>query len=153
MKADAIIRWALIIIASIGFLDSLYLSWVKITHREALCGGSGDCQTVANSPYSEIAGVPIALLGLGAFLAIIGIVLLESRGGFWREYSPLIIFGITLAGVLYSIYLTYLEVAVIHAICPYCVVSAIAMLLLFILSITRLFIEGRDSTITQTRGG
>ena len=149
MKTDKIIRWSMIVIAGIGLLDSFYLSWVKLTHREALCGGSGDCQTVANSPYSEIAGIPIALLGFGAYLVIIGILLLENRVSFLREYSSMILFGITLAGVLYSIYLTYIEIAVIYAICPYCVVSAIVMLLLFVLSIIRMF----RNDITPIQGG
>jgi uncharacterized membrane protein len=64
---------------------------------------------------------------------------LEAREGFWQEYSPLIVFGITLAGLIYSAYLTYLEIAVIKAICPFCVISAIVMAGLFVLSSMRLF--------------
>jgi len=129
------------VVSLIGFLDSLYLSWLEFTHREAFCGGSGDCETVANSPYSDIAGIPIAVLGIGAYLVILGLLYLERRGDFWQEYSPLIIFGISLVGVIYSIYLTYIEIAVIYAICPYCVLSAIAMLLIFVMSIARLTIK------------
>lgn len=135
---DKKLRITAYILAGIGLLDSIYLTWVDLTHSKAYCGGSGDCQTVANSPYSEVAGIPIALFGIGAYLVIIGLLYLETRGGSWRNYSPLIIFGISFAGVIYSAYLTFLEIWVIRAICPYCVVSAIIMLLLFIISIVRL---------------
>jgi len=136
-----------VILAIIGLIDSIYLSWEKIFHVEVFCGGSGDCQTVANSPYSEIAGIPIAYLGVGVYIVIIALLYLEGRGTFWRQNSPLIIFGLTLAGTIYSIYLTYLEIAVIYAICPYCVISAVVMTLLFIVAIIRLF---RDSSETTT---
>lgn len=150
MRADNRLRLVSIMIAGIGFLDSFYLSWLKLTHREAFCGGSGDCQTVANSLYSEVAGIPIAILGMGAYLVIIGLLYLESKNQLWREYSPLMVFGITFAGVIYSAYLTYIEIAILHAICPYCVVSAIAMLLLFIFSIPRLFTDQRETKLIQT---
>ena len=55
-----------------------------------------------------------------------------------KEYGPLAIFGISLGGVIFSIYLTYLELYVIHAVCPFCVASAIIIILLFILAILRL---------------
>jgi len=141
MGLDKKLRIGSAVVSLIGFLDSLYLSWLEFTHREAFCGGSGDCETVANSPYSDIAGIPIAVLGIGAYLVILGLLYLEQRGEFWREYTPLIIFGISLVGVIYSIYLTYIEIAVIYAICPYCVLSAIAMLLIFVMSIARLTIK------------
>ena len=126
-------------VAVIGIIDALYLSYVKIAHQEVYCGGSGACDTVNNSPYAEISGIPIAYLGLGAYILILVLLFLEKRGEFWANYSPMIVFGMTLAGMLYSIYLTYIELAVLHAVCPYCVVSAIAITVLFILSLVRLF--------------
>ncbi len=128
-----------IVLATIGLLDSLYLTWVKVTNRYAFCGPLGDCESVNSSQYSEIEGIPIALFGAGAYILIILILMLEKHGGIWMEYGPYVIFGITLVGTLYSIYLTYLEIEVIHAICPYCVISAVVIIILFILSILRLF--------------
>ena len=69
---------------------------------------------------------------------ILILLILENKGQFWKENSPILVFGMTLVGVLYSIYLTYIELAVLHAVCPYCVVSGIAMLVLFLLAILRL---------------
>jgi uncharacterized membrane protein len=130
-----------ILLAILGLLDSLYLSWIKLTHQEALCSNIGDCETVNNSVYSEIGGIPIALLGAGAYLAILAVLLLESRNAFWRDNGVFIVFGLSLVGVLYSGYLTYIEIAVLQAICPFCVVSAVVLVLLLILSVVRLLKE------------
>lgn len=153
MFNDKYLRWSSIILAFIGLVDSAYLTWVKISHTEVFCGTSGECQTVSNSPYSEIAGIPIALFGMGAYLALLGLYYLETRKGFWANNSPLMVFGITLAGTLYSIYLTYIEVAVLHAICPYCVVSAIVMVLLFVIALIRLVRGLPEPESIQTLGG
>jgi uncharacterized membrane protein len=132
------IRVVAFIVAGIGLLDSLYLSWSKITQQNVFCGTSGQCETVNNSPYSEIGGVPIAFLGVGAYLVILALLYLDGKGGFWRENSWLMIFGISLIGFLYSVYLTYIEIAVLYAICVYCVVSAIAITIIFLISVFRL---------------
>ena len=138
------LRWVSIISATIGLIDSIYLGIVKLTHQEVYCAGSGACESVNNSPYSEINGIPIAYLGLFAYIIIILLLFLEPRGAFWREYSPIIVFGMVLAGFLYSIYLTYIEIYVLRAICPYCVVSAVVMLVLFVVSLIRLFLTQRE---------
>ena len=122
----------------IGLLDALYLSWSKLAHQQVICGTYKGCETVNSSPYAEISGIPIALLGVGAYIAILVVLYLESRNSFWQVNGPLAIFVISLAGTLFSAYLTYLEVAVIHAVCFYCVVSAIAMTVVFAVTILRL---------------
>jgi uncharacterized membrane protein len=127
------------VLAVLGLVDALYLTWVKLSHHEAAClPGIGNCEVVNTSKYSAINGMPIAVLGAGAYLLILVVLYLESRNRTVRDNGPLIIFGLTLIGVLYSAYLTYLELAVIHAICPYCVVSAIIMILIFAANLIRL---------------
>jgi uncharacterized membrane protein len=124
--------------ALVGLLDSVYLTWIKLSHTEVSCaGGLGDCYTVNMSRYAVIYGIPIALLGLIAYLLIAGLLFFETRNDFVKENGPLAVFGISLVGFLYSIYLTYLEVAVIRAWCPYCVLSAITITLIFSLSLIR----------------
>lgn len=132
------IRVPSFILAIIGLVDSLYLTYTKLADQEVYCGTYGGCNTVNSSSYASIGPVPIALLGAGAFLTILVLLYLEGKGEFWENNSPLMIFGITLAGTIYSAYLTYIELAVLHAVCPYCVVSAVVITLLFILSIFRL---------------
>ena len=136
--SDSRLRSISIILATVGLLDSIYLTWVKLGNRYAICGPIGDCESVNSSPYAEIAGIPIAVLGAAAYLLIIVLLYLEQRGGFWSEYGSMLVFGLTLVGVLYSGYLTYLELFVIRAICPYCVLSAIVLVLLFAIAILRL---------------
>lgn len=135
---DQKIRLASYSIAGIGAVDSIYLSYSKLADQEVFCGSYGGCETVNNSSYAEIAGIPIAILGIGTYLFIIGLLYLEQRSRFWKEWSPMLVFGITLFGVIYSAFLTYVEIAILRAICPYCVISALAMLALFVLSVLRL---------------
>ena len=137
-KLDNKLRIASLILAVLGLLDSIYLTWVKFSGKYALCGPIGNCESVNTSQYSEVFGIPVAILGAGAYLVVIISLSLESRGSFWAEYSPIIVFGISLIGFLYSIYLTYIEVAVLKAICPYCVISAIILVILLVLSSIRL---------------
>jgi uncharacterized membrane protein len=116
----------------LGMLVSAYLTWIHWSGSKALCSGVGDCETVNNSAYAEISGIPIALLGLGMYLALLALSVYGRRadpGGV--PTVALAVFGISLAGVLYSAYLTYIELAVLHATCPWCVTSAILITLIF----------------------
>jgi uncharacterized membrane protein len=127
-----------IVLALIGLADSIYLTYIKLANATASCAGIGDCESVNSSKYAEIAGIPIALLGAGAFAAIIILLLIEKRSEFWRDTAPMVVFGISLTGVLYSAYLTYVEIAILHAICPYCVLSALVLVALLVISVVRL---------------
>ena len=128
-----------LIAAIVGLFDSAYLTWIKLSHNETLCApGLGDCFTVNTSRYAEIFGIPIAILGMATYLSIIGILVFENRVDFLKEYGTLALFGISLVGVLYSIYLSYLEEFVLHAWCPYCILSAIVITIIFVVSVVRL---------------
>lgn len=138
-KMGTLNNWLYPVMASIGLVDSLYLIWIKIANDKAYClQGVGDCWTVNTSKYSEIFGIPIALFGAIAYLVILLVFMLENRSQTLRSYGLNILFGLTLIGILYSAYLTYLELFVINAICPFCVISAICMTVLFVLTVVRL---------------
>ncbi len=128
----------LITLSLIGLLDSIYLTWIKLSDTEAICTGVGACDVVNTSEYSTFAGLPIALFGAAAYIAFLFLLLYENRSEWLQENGPLVLFGLSLIGFLYSLYLTYIELFVIFAICPYCVVSAIIMTLIFILAWFRL---------------
>jgi uncharacterized membrane protein len=87
-------------------------------------------------------GIPMPTLGLISYLVLLGLLAVQPQVALkkqaWTPYIALAIFGISLAGVLYSAYLTYLELFVIYAICRWCVASAVVMVALFILSIFNL---------------
>lgn len=136
---------ASVLLALAGAVDSAYLAFLKFTGTVAACSDIGDCEAVNNSKYAEIGGIPLALLGLLGYLAILAFLILETQFPSWRESLHLGVFGFTLAGTIYSVYLTYIEIFVLHAVCPYCVVSAVVMLLLFVISIVRLRRLGFDN--------
>lgn len=131
-------RTSMIVLSLIGLADSLYLAWIKLANQAAICAGVGSCDVVNSSEYATLGGVPIALFGAGAYLSILLILLLEERMPVLEENGAMLIFGISLAGVLYSAYLTYIEIVVLRAICPYCVLSAIVLVALLALSGFRL---------------
>jgi len=137
-SSRSFLEWSGISLALLGAADALYLLILKYTQLEALCVGNRDCITVNNSIYSEIYGIPVSAFGIAAYLAIAGILLLESRLELARENGPLAVFGISLAGVAFSAYLTWIEFAVIRAVCPFCIASAVIISLIFILAIIRL---------------
>ena len=125
--------------SAIGLIDALYLTWMKVTNNPRMCiQGLGDCFSVNTSKYSDIAGIPVAVIGAVAYLFLFLILIAEDQTDFLKSNSVLFIFGITLAGTLFSAYLTYVELFVLRTICPFCVVSAITMLILLVISIIRL---------------
>lgn len=121
----------------VGFIDSVYLTIQKLLGGQIYCGNIGDCNAVNSSPYAELFGVPIALLGAGAYVVILFLFWVEDRSNFWQEYVPLFLFSMTLVGVIYSAYLTYVEIAILQKICIYCVISALVMALLFVAAVIK----------------
>ncbi|GIV66218.1 MAG: hypothetical protein KatS3mg047_0611 [Bellilinea sp.] len=125
--------------ALIGLIDSIYLTILKVSNNRSLCiQGVGDCWSVNTSIYSEIFGIPIAVLGMAAYGLVLFLLWIEQRNPWMEKYTDYFLFGVTLIGVIYSAYLTYLEIAVIKAICPFCVISAVAMVILFVYTVKRL---------------
>jgi uncharacterized membrane protein len=137
-KPNPVLFWGTLVLALLGALDATYLLVYKLTNNNAMCLGNGGCYDVNFSPYSVIGGIPVSLFGLAAFLLIAFILILEPRSKIVKENGSLAIFGISLAGVAFTAYLTWLELYVIHAICPFCVASAVLIALIFILAIIRL---------------
>jgi uncharacterized membrane protein len=131
-------------LATIGLADSMYLTWIKLAQREALCSGIGSCEVVNSSQYAELAGIPIALFGALAFLTILFSLLFDNRVRLLQDNGLVFVFGLSLAGVLYSIYLTYIELFVINAICPFCVLSALCLVGLLYISTLRLRHQWRE---------
>jgi uncharacterized membrane protein len=125
----------------IGLLVATYMTVYAITSNDNMCVGSQDCSVVNASKYSkiEIAGlrIPVAVLGMAGYAAILAVVLLEQRMGFLEQNGTLVFFGLSLMGFLFTLYLIYVEVALIKAYCPFCIASQVAMTLIFILSVIR----------------
>jgi uncharacterized membrane protein len=126
----------ILILSFFGFIDSLYL--VFIHYNEGLCFlDKSGCEIVNTSIYSEIFGIPVALLGVLAYLFIFVVSVYEIKSS--KKWEPrLILFSFSLFSLFFSLYLTYLEIFVLKAICPFCIISAIIITLIFILSILKL---------------
>jgi uncharacterized membrane protein len=127
-----------IALALLGTLISIYMTIFKLTENQKMCLGNGGCSVVNSSSYSEVSGIPVALVGVGGYLAILAILFIENRVKFLKQNGTLITFGLSLIGFLFTLYLIYVELELIHALCPFCVTSQITMIILFILSVIRL---------------
>lgn len=134
---DKRLRQIVIALAIIGLLVSIYMTIYSITANDNMCIGSKDCSIVNASRYSKINGIPVALIGVVGYAAIIGIHWLERRNDFFEANGSMILFGISLIGFLFTLWLVYVEIALIKALCPFCIASQIAMALIFILSVVR----------------
>ncbi len=137
-KSNRVLSWSIFVLAVLGVLDSVYLLIYKLTGNTHMCLGNGGCHDVNFSPYAQIYGIPVSAFGILAYVVLCAIILLEPRLQILRENGPLLVFGISLVGVAFTVYLTYLELYVIHAVCPFCVASAVLITLIFILAIVRL---------------
>lgn len=131
------LRLILIALATGGLAVAGYLTFTGFTGSNLLCAPGGGCEVVQNSIYSKVGGIPVALFGLIGYLGIFSVLILESRSSFFEENGHLLIFGMSLIGFIYSMYLMYISKARIGEFCPWCVVSATLMTVIFGLSVYR----------------
>jgi len=128
--------WSMRLLSLAGIGVSSYLTWAHLAGQSVACGQSQDCDIVQQSVYSEVAGIPVALIGLAAYIILFLLTLVRGHiPEDLEDYVPLAVFGVSLIGVLYSFYLTYLELYIIYAICRWCVTSAIIITAIFLLSL------------------
>ena len=137
------LRLMMILLALAGLGVSAYLMWGYTVPGATLsCGASSGCEAVKNSEYSSLLGLPMPAIGLLTYGFLLLLIITQSHATIvargWSAYFALAVFGISLTGVLYSAYLTYLELFVIYAICRWCVASAVIMVAIFLLSIFNL---------------
>lgn len=119
----------------IGIGVAGYLTYTHWLEESVACGGYGGCDTVAESGYARVSGVPVAFIGLLGYLAILGMTGLWLRtGSRFGEVPPLLVWGMALAGTTYSAYLTHLEFFVIEAVCFWCLASAVVMVGILLVS-------------------
>ena len=126
------LRLAAIAVALAGLGIATYLTIVHYAGAAPVCAISHGCATVQQSEYAALAGVPVALLGLLGYAAIL--VTLVRDGEAWRTAGAFLALG----GLGFSAWLTYVEVWRLEAICIWCVASAVCMTLLAGLSVARL---------------
>jgi uncharacterized membrane protein len=131
--AEGTLRSVAVFAATVGVGVATYIAIADSGSGSPVCiGGSGGCQTVADSSYSHLLGVNIAVFGVVGYLLLLGAAML--RGDVARMGG----FAVALAGFGYSVFLTYLELFVIDAVCQWCVFSAVLMTVLFAVNAIRM---------------
>lgn len=140
------LKIVMIVLAIIGVALTSYLTYVHYAGIKVACvQGHDECEAVQTSIYSKVAGVPVALMGLIGYVAILGTLLLREN-----ETTRLATLALTFAGFGFSCYLTYREVFTLEKICEWCVSSAILLTVLMCLSLWR-FLRGDQAPEKKPR--
>jgi uncharacterized membrane protein len=129
--SDRNLRLAIGVLALFGLGIAIYLTWVHYADVKPICTGFSDCRRVQTSSYAKLAGVPVALIGVAGYSAILVSLLLRGEVG--RLTGAFVAF----AGLGFSAYLTWAELFRIHAICQWCVASAVVMAAITVLAVVR----------------
>ena len=119
------------VVVTAGMVVAAYLTYVEVTGAVAVCGPVGDCNAVQQSPYARLAGIPVAVLGLAGYAAILA-AWIGARVGppAARRWAAVTAFALSLLGTIASAVLTALEPFAIGAVCMWCLTSAMLMTLL-----------------------
>jgi uncharacterized membrane protein len=113
----------------LGLVIASYLSIVELTGGVPSCSVIHGCEQVARSPYSRVGGIPVAVFGVVLSLALFGLALAWWRGGAPRLF--LAHYTLSLVGVVFEVYFTYLELFVIGAVCVWCASYGLSLLARF----------------------
>src|SRR5438477_1473834 len=133
-------RQAIASLALVGLFVAVYLWLHAIGIGGAIkCGASGGCEVVQTSRWAVFLGLPVALYGVAGYLAILVVAIAALRpAALLQRGWNLLLIGLATIGLLFTAYLTYLELFVIHAICRWCVGSAVVITSMWIVSILSL---------------
>ncbi len=129
-------RMAVAVLSLLGIFIAGYLALYKLGYLGVIQCGTGGCETVQASKYAYFLGFPVAVWGIGAYAALFVLAMLGVQPRWMNaRWVALGLFALAGVGVAFSAYLTYLEAAVIHAWCRWCVASAVLITLIFLLTI------------------
>jgi uncharacterized membrane protein len=137
-------RQAIALLALVGLFIALYLWLHALGFGGAIkCGAAGGCETVQTSQWAVFLGLPVAFYGVVGYCAVLGVALASLRPAALtqRKWNVMLV-GLASVGLLFTIYLTYLELFVIHAICRWCVGSAAIITLIWIVALLSLRFPG-----------
>jgi len=129
-------RMAAALLALIGVLLAAYLYLYKIGVVGTMVCGAGDCEVVQSSQWARFLGIEVSLIGLLGYVGILGVSLVGLQpANQERRWPDLWLIALSGGGVLFSAYLTYIELFVLDAICRWCVVSAVIITLILVASL------------------
>ncbi len=129
---EKIPAWWVPVLSVFGMAVSFYLTYIEYTQAPVVCGPVGDCTSVQQSQYAKLFGiVPIGLVGIVGYLGVMVLwIAARKTSGATQKLLDFILWVLAWLGVLFSIYLTFLEPFVIGATCMWCISSALVMTLL-----------------------
>jgi len=132
-------RQAIVLLALVGLLVATYLWLYKIGVIGELQCGTGGCEVVQTSPYADLLGIPVAFYGVAGYavLLVLGLAGLQPARAGDRRLAVLVA-ALATAGFAFTLYLTFLELLVLHAICRWCIASAAIMTAIWVLALTGL---------------
>jgi uncharacterized membrane protein len=134
--APPVARMAVAVLSLLGIFIAGYLALYKLGYLGVIQCGTGGCETVQASKYAYFLGFPVAVWGIGAYAALFVLAMLGVQPRWTHaRWVALGLFALAGVGVAFSAYLTYLEAAVIHAWCRWCVASAVLITAIFLLTI------------------
>jgi uncharacterized membrane protein len=132
-------RQAIALLALVGLFVALYLWLHALGFGGPIKCGTGACDTVQASPWAVLLGLPVALYGVVGYLTIFVVALVALRPAALHDRKwNLVLVGLSTVGVLFTAYLTYLELFVIHAICRWCVASAVIITVIWVVAVLAL---------------
>ena len=129
-------RMVIAVLSLCGIFIATYLTLYKLGYIGTIACGTGGCETVQTSRWSIFLGQPVALWGVGFYVAMFATATAGSLGTLAESRAPSVAMVLMSGwGLLFSVWLTYLELGPINAICRYCVVSAVLVTVLFVMSL------------------
>jgi uncharacterized membrane protein len=140
--SDRLLRLALIVVSAVGIGVAAYLTYVHYQPAALICTQGGGCETVQDSKYAVLAGVPVAVLGLSAWVAALVLTIWNS------ELARMLTAALALTALAFVIYLVILQLFVIDAICIWCMANdAVLVPLLAVLALLRTRPQARDARL------
>ncbi len=131
-----ILRMSAALLSLLGLFIAAYLYLYKIGKIGSLACGTGGCETVQWSPWAQIGGMDVSLVGIIGYAGLLALSLAALQPGLLGRRGPAVLLAVLAGiGVVFNIYITNLELFVIHAICRWCVASAAVILAIFIVAI------------------
>jgi uncharacterized membrane protein len=136
VTAERALRAVTALLALVGLGVAGYLTYAKYADAAIACT-TGGCEKVQNSDYATLAGIPVPVLGLVGYAAILATAFVAG------EVGALAAVAVTVGGFAFAIYLVYVQYAIIDAFCMWCLISDVVMGLLLVVSVIRLLLVAR----------
>lgn len=126
-------NWPVLGLAAVGLVLAGYLTGTAWSGGEtAFCEAGADCDIVLHSRWSELLGLPTSLWGFLVYAVLAGAALIKRRSRRWKVLA-----AVSLFGVAYSLYLTYVSLYVLEAACPYCLTSLALLSAIFVVTLAQ----------------